>query len=286
MGEDYYEPPLSQAEIGGRRFTWREAGHGPGLPLLLLHGIGSNARAWAGQFAGLSGRRRVIGWNAPGYGGTTPLASHWPSPDDYAGAALDLADHLGLRVFVLIGQSLGAVVAAAIVQRDSARVAALVLTSPASGYGASPADGLPASVESRLIELERSGPEGFAMARASRLLGSQSSGEARAIVRAAMAEVEPHGYAQAARLLAGADLPAAVAGMALPAMVVWGSEDVVTPPASCRAIARAMRNADAIEMPGAGHAVATELPVLYNTTIAPLLDAADRACEERHGSWT
>ena len=34
----------------------------------------------------LAERRRVIAWNAPGYGASAPLAADWPSADDYARA--------------------------------------------------------------------------------------------------------------------------------------------------------------------------------------------------------
>ena len=59
-------------EAGGSVFTYGEAG--AGTPLVLLHGIGSAARAFDDQLAGLSDRLHVIAWDAPGYGGSTALA--------------------------------------------------------------------------------------------------------------------------------------------------------------------------------------------------------------------
>ena len=63
-------------EGGGSVFTCSEAG--AGTPLVLLHGIGSAARAFDDQLAGLSDRLHVIAWDAPGYGGSTPLAPESP----------------------------------------------------------------------------------------------------------------------------------------------------------------------------------------------------------------
>ena len=67
---------------GGSVLTYSEAGEG--TPLVLLHGIGSAARAFDDQLAGFSDRLRVIAWDAPGYGGSTCLAPEAPRASDYA----------------------------------------------------------------------------------------------------------------------------------------------------------------------------------------------------------
>jgi pimeloyl-ACP methyl ester carboxylesterase len=69
-------PGASRRIEGGSVFTYSEAG--AGTPLVLLHGIGSAARAFDDQLAGLSDRLHVIAWDAPGYGGSTPLAAESP----------------------------------------------------------------------------------------------------------------------------------------------------------------------------------------------------------------
>ena len=48
-------------------------------PLVLLHGIGSNARSWTEQLAGLGELRRVVAWDAPGYGDSTAVAPPRPA---------------------------------------------------------------------------------------------------------------------------------------------------------------------------------------------------------------
>src|SRR3546814_6825219 len=60
---------------GGARISYLEAGtENDALPpLVLLHGMGSAARSWRDQLAGLSRDRRVVAWDAPGYGESTPL---------------------------------------------------------------------------------------------------------------------------------------------------------------------------------------------------------------------
>jgi len=265
--------PLRQ----GAGFSWREAGEGHRTPLVLLHGIGSNAGSWAGQFEAFSAERRVIAWNAPGYGSSAHLPAAAPVAEDYGAALWRLMDHLGVVKATLVGQSLGAIMATAAARIAPSRVAALVLASPATGYAVPAGAELPETIARRICDIRELGPEEMAERRAMRLVTGRASPEVRALVRQAMASVNPQGYEQAVRLLAGSDLPALLDGVELPGMVLWGGEDVVTPPAGCRRIAEAFRGARGVEIQGLGHAFATEGPAQFNEAIRPVLAAVDRA---------
>jgi pimeloyl-ACP methyl ester carboxylesterase len=270
-------PPLRRVQVGGAWRAWREHGAGSGLPLLLLHGIGSNARLWAGQFGPLGRTRRTIAWNAPGYKGSDPLPLDWPTPAHYAEAAVRLLDHLAIDRCVVVGQSLGAVMAVGLEAVAPDRVAALVLASPAAGYAVSPGEALPPAVQSRIDDIRRLGPEAMADLRAPRLLSESASYAARELVRQAMAELEPQGYSQAARLLASADLVKAVATVRIPVLTIWGSADVITPPDRCRMVAEAAPGQNMLELEGPGHAMPAEAPELFNPAVAGILRLADAA---------
>ncbi|MBT0668153.1 alpha/beta fold hydrolase [Novosphingobium profundi] len=263
--------PLRQAA----GFSWREAGQGGGVPLVLLHGIGSNAASWLGQFEAFSAERRVIAWNAPGYGETAHLPVAAPVARDYGQALWRLLDHLGVGRCILVGQSLGAIMATAAARLEPTRVAALILASPATGYAVPAGGDLPETIVRRISDIHELGPEGMAQRRAMRLVTDGASPAVRALVRGAMAAVDPKGYEQATRLLAGSDLPALLEGVTLPGLVLWGAEDVVTPPAGCRRIADAFVGARQAEVPALGHAFATEGPQQFNEAIRPILLAAD-----------
>lgn len=277
----YHLPPLVESVVAGRRQSWRASVPRPpsasaALPLVLLHGIGSNSRCWAGQFAGFGDERPVYGWNAPGYAGSDPLPMAAPVAADYAAAALDWLDHLGIERCVLIGQSLGAIMATALARMAPRRIAALALASPASGYGVPAGAPLPAKVAARIDDLRKLGPQGLADARANRLLTGRASAKARAIVHAAMAEIVPHGYEQAVRLLAGSDLLADIRGLTVPTMVLWGAEDVVTPPDGCARVADAAAAAYRVELADGGHAFASEIPEAFNAAVRPLIAEAEQ----------
>lgn len=254
-------------------FNWREAGEGDGLPLVLLHGIGSNAGSWVGQFEEFARERRVIAWNAPGYGTSAPLGQASPVARDYAAALWAFLDARGVGRCHLVGQSLGAIMATAAARISPSRVASLVLASPATGYAVPPGGVLPETIARRISDVHDLGPQGMADARAMRLVTDRASPKVKALVHAAMASVNPVGYEQAVRLLTVSDLPGLLKGITRPGLVVWGAEDIVTPPAGCKRIAEAYVGAQGLEIPGFGHAFATEAPDEFNAAIRPIISA-------------
>lgn len=264
------------AVAGGARVAIRS--HGPARantgelpPLVCLHGIGSGSASWLGLAGALPGDVGLLAWDAPGYGESTPLPMPHPTAGDYAVRLRATLDALALERCILVGHSLGALMAtpAAI---DDDRVAALVLISPAQGYGS------PDKVErrekvrrERLDSLDREGIAGLAAGRSPRLVSTGASDLARAWVHWNMARLNDGGYRQAIELLCGGDLLADVGRLAdrrladrlpagrLPIVVACGEADVVTPPDGCETVAR--RCGVALQrLPGLGHACYVEGP--------------------------
>ncbi len=105
---------------------------GSGIPLTLLHGISSGAASWHKQMA-LPGYR-VLAWDMPGYGESPMLAAAPANAGDYADALARMLDRAGVEQTILVGHSLGALVAPP--RREyPQRVLYLVLADVAQGYG-------------------------------------------------------------------------------------------------------------------------------------------------------
>ena len=121
---------------GDAVFSFLEAGSGEAL--VLLHGIGSAAVSFRPQLEGLSTRLRVIAWDAPGYGASTPLAMTHPEAGDYAAALHAWFGALGIERCHLVGHSLGTLIAARFAAEQPKRVLSLTLASIASGHGRLP----------------------------------------------------------------------------------------------------------------------------------------------------
>ncbi|WP_431276113.1 alpha/beta fold hydrolase [Variovorax ureilyticus] len=260
--------PARSVPVRGGVVSVRECGAGPAL--VCLHGIGSGAASWLDTALLLESDARLIAWDAPGYGASTPLTADAPKAADYAERLLGLLDAMEIESCVLVGHSLGALTAASAARPGSplaARIKRLVLISPAAGYGTRPEASQRVRTE-RLGTLDKLGVAGMAAHRSGRLVSDNASELARQWVRWNMSRLNDRGYRRAVELLCGADLLADLPP-AMPVRVACGELDVVTTPAACEEVAR--RCGVALELlPGAGHASYVERP----TVVAPLLREA------------
>ncbi|MGH8821140.1 MAG: alpha/beta fold hydrolase, partial [Rhodoferax sp.] len=245
----------------GAAISVRECGAGPAV--VCLHGIGSGAASWLETAALLVPEARVIAWDAPGYGASTPLTMAAPRATDYAQCLCRMLDALQIDRCVLVGHSLGALVAAAAAHAGhplARRIDRLVLISPARGYGAAERLAQSGKVRAeRIGALADLGVAGMAARRSGRLLSDGASELARQWVRWNMGRLHEGGYRQAIELLCGDDLLAYLPP-AMPVRVACGALDVVTTPAACAEVARAC--GVTLELiADAGHACYVEQPV-------------------------
>lgn len=272
-------PARAVAVGGGAWVSVRECGEPFGLPLVCLHGIGSGAASWLETAQILAPRARLIAWDAPGYGESTPLPQAVPTGADYAQRLHALLDALKIERCVLVGHSLGALMAAP-AARDEKRVAALVLISPAQGYGAPGREAERQRVHAeRMGTLDELGIAGMAAKRSGRLVSEHASPVARAWVRWNMARLNARGYRQAIELLCGGQLLEAVAALresrqGLPLTVACGELDVITPPAGCALVAQ-QGGVPLTPIARAGHASYVEQPAAVAALLGGVLDSAN-----------
>jgi 2-succinyl-6-hydroxy-2,4-cyclohexadiene-1-carboxylate synthase len=177
---------------------------GVGRPLLLLHGFTGSARAWAAQIEVWSETHRVIAPDLLGHAGSE-------APEDPARHALDrqaaeLADLLGLldaTPAAVVGYSMGARLALALVVAHPDVVDGLVLESPSAGIRDPEARRQRRLADEQLAqELERDSIEAFVDGwEALPLFASQASvsEDARATLRHERLRHEPRGLAASLR---------------------------------------------------------------------------------------
>jgi len=262
--------PARQIELANQRvLSYREAdgaAANDALPLVLLHGIGSGAASWVQQLEALGANRRVLAWDAPGYGMSTPVAPESPVAADYASVLTEWLDALHIERCVLVGHSLGAIIAGAFAAVHPQRVSGLLLLSPAGGYGAACAEVRETKRDQRLAMLNELGPQGLADKRSANMLSSHASDEARTWVRWNMSRVIDRGYAQATHLLANADLAADLARFKGRVNVAVGADDTITTPAACERLAL-VAGTQLQVVPRAGHAGYIEASAAYTAII-------------------
>lgn len=254
----------------GARVAVRERGGRSAAPaLVLLHGISSGAASWLHAVLPLPASQYVLAWDAPGYGSSTPLPQDAPQAEDYALRLHEVLQALEVSRCVLVGHSLGALMACAYARLPQAvAIERLVLISPARGYGGSPEDAARVRRD-RTDALNTQGVEGLAARIPQRLLSAQASDDAREWVRWNSARLQPRGYLQAVEMLCNSQLGTVPAG--IPAEVHVGAADVVTTPAGCAEAARSL-GASFHTIEGAGHASPVEQPA----AVAALLQGEPR----------
>ena len=191
------------------------------------------------------------------------------SMEAFASDALALLDALKISQTGLGGVSMGGYVAMALVRLDPARVSRLVLIDTQCGADD---DAGKARREATALELEAKGMEPVVEAMLPKLLAAKASDEVRRRVEAMMRTVDPKSAAAASRAMATrGDSREILSRFAGPALVVVGTEDVITPPAKAAELAALLGGSRRVELEGAGHLSNLEKPEAFNTALSEFL---------------
>ncbi|CAJ95525.1 2-succinyl-6-hydroxy-2,4-cyclohexadiene-1-carboxylate synthase MenH [Cupriavidus necator] len=264
-----------QVGADGERVAYRSGGS-TGPAVVLLHGISSGAASWLPCASLLAAHARVIAWDAPGYGDSSPLPQARPLASDYAQRLDRLLQALGVQPALIVGHSLGALMAAAYVANARQLPARLLLLSVAQGYGGAGREAQAREVaRQRLEALESLGVDGLAQRGPARLLSEEADPGAQAWVRWNMQRLNPDGYRQAVAMLCGDDIHAYLARRpdALPTQIACGSRDVVTTPPACGTLAERFGLPFSL-IPDAGHACYIDQAAATARLIRSVLDDA------------
>src|SRR4051794_39171420 len=108
--------------------------HGEGDPLICVHGLGCDRRAWALQIQPFSEQYQAVFLDNRDVGQSSLAASDYTTAD-MAGDVLALADHLELERFHLLGISLGGMISQQVALTAPERVRTLTLAVTHGGVG-------------------------------------------------------------------------------------------------------------------------------------------------------
>jgi pimeloyl-ACP methyl ester carboxylesterase len=249
-------------------------GAGAGQPVVLLHAFPLHSGMWVAQRRGLADRCRLITPDLRGFG-RSPAGADVPSVDRMADEVAALLDRLGLDRVVLGGLSMGGYVVMAFLRRHPERAAAVVLADTKAS-----ADPEPARANRERIAQAVLGEAGTRVLLDEVLPGLVGAAtkagrpDVLARVRALMLEARPDAVAWAQRAMA--DRPDSfdtLRGVRVPAVVVVGDEDELTPPADAQAMVQVLPDARLVRIPEAGHLSAMENPDEFTAAIRASLPA-------------
>lgn len=124
-----YGYPVNYVNVRNLKIGYLDQGSG-GQVLLLIHGLGSNAKGWSRNIPELSKQYRVIAVDLPGYGLSSK--DYYPySLSFYAEVLTEMLTELGIDKAVFVGHSMGGQIGIITALTYPERVEKLVLISPA-----------------------------------------------------------------------------------------------------------------------------------------------------------
>ncbi|MET9265439.1 alpha/beta hydrolase [Amycolatopsis sp. NPDC004079] len=230
------------------------------LPLVLLHAFPLDARMWDPVRAPLAERFRVITPDQRGLG-RSPLPETEAEPDlaDAARDVVALLDKLELDQVVLGGCSMGGYLALAVLRLAPERVGGLVLIDTKATADT------PEAAQTRLDVANRAEAEGvkdwLADANLPNLLADTASAGVRARVRELIDAQPPSGVAWAARAMRNRpDSVDLLRETDVPALVIVGERDAITPLAAANTMVEALPDATLAVLPDVGHLTPLEDP--------------------------
>lgn len=242
-----------------------EQGGGDALPIVFLHGVGSDKSVWAPQLDHFGRSRRAVALDYPGYGYSDPAPDEC-SRDDYAAAVLEAMDALGIERAHVCGLSLGGVVAIAMHATAPRRCASLVL---ADSFAAHPQG---EAIYQRSVQGSRdAGMHALAEQRAPLLLAPNTPEAVRRDVIETMAAIDPDAYRIGARAVWLADQRERAAAIASPTLVLVGELDPVTPPPLSEDLAALIAGSTLQVIAGASHISNLDQPQEFNRYVEEFL---------------
>ncbi len=262
--------------IGSRTIAYLDTGPGAShlRTLVLLHAFPLGAGMWEPQMRDVPPGWRLITPDLRGFGGTTDPDVASAVMDDYAQDAIDLLGELGITRAVVGGCSLGGYATFAVLRRAPELVEAVVLADTRAGADSQEAR---ANRRSMLALVDREGPSGVAREMMPKLLGAttrHNNATVESTVRRFIKQQSPDALRGAIlRMMERPDSTPTLDTVRVPALVVVGEEDELTPVAESRRIAEAIPGARLEVIPGAGHLPNLEQPVAFNAALSAFLTA-------------
>lgn len=242
----------------------RDAAAHEHLPLVMLHGLGGNATSFSHQFSAFAPARRVVAWHAPGYGNSDVVDA---TGNVYANRLLAFLSAIDIERCVLLGHSMGGMLAGKVIDIAPARVAALILSCTHGGYASDGAAPISTGQQKRLDELRLLSAEEYGLARAKAMSAANATPEAVDALKAIAAQTRYEGLEAAIKMINGLNNLEALGHYGGPTLIIDGDEDRVIAAVKREALHDAMPEASRIVVEGAGHAPYLEKPQAYNQAL-------------------
>lgn len=241
------------------------SGPASGPAVVLLHALGTNLTIWDQVVSLLPPTLRILRYDHRGHG-----QSDAPQPPYTMGALIRdaerMMEHFALTDAVVVGLSLGGMVAQGLAVKRLDLVRGLVLSNTAAKIGT------PAVWAARIEQVQMAGLEAYADPAMERMFGRRwrdVPGMPR--VRKMLIDTPPQGWIGCAAAIAGTDFYTPTAGLTLPTLAIAGANDGTTPPDLVRETAELIRGHRWHLMRGVGHLPMVDKPAEFTALLDTFL---------------
>lgn len=244
--------------------------------VVFLHGVGGGRQGWAQQQAHVAALGwRSLAWDMPGYGDSAMV-----TPYDFehlARALWQMLDVARIQQAVVVGHSMGAMVALQAWTQKPERITGLLLAASSPAFGYTDGDFQKQFLAQRLAPLEAGKTMGDIADTLIPTMAAPGSGEAKLIplsmksAHQSMSAVPPDTYSAALHALVQFEQRAALPTITVPVLCLAAEHDRTAPPTVMERMAQKIPGARYACLAGAGHLLHYEQPEAFNAELEKFL---------------
>ena len=253
-------PDLKYLSYKQGQIAYRETG--TGQTLFFLHGMNGNSKSWENLFYSLSSSFRVIAWDAPSFGGSDVFGDNI---EEYKNAAKALIETLKLKKIILIGHSMGGLIASQLAYDNDVSVSGLILSSTHLGFGCKKGEPLMERYANRLKTFSTKLSDiDYAMERAQRNTPEGTSESVIKFLANVALDIRKESIRDGGRMSQETDNTNICKDLKVPVLILSGGKDTVISTEMHASLIAALPRAHKVVFPKAGHASFAEYPDQFN----------------------
>jgi pimeloyl-ACP methyl ester carboxylesterase len=253
-------PELKYLSYRQGQIAYRETG--TGQTLFFLHGMNGNSKSWENLFYSLSSSFRVVAWDAPSFGGSDVFGDNI---EEYKNAAKALIETLKLKKIILIGHSMGGLIASQLAYDNDVSVSGLILSSTHLGFGCKKGEPLMERYANRLKTFSTKLSDiDYAMERAQRNTPEGTSESVIKFLANVALDIRKESIRDGGRMSQETDNTNICKDLKVPVLILSGGKDTVISTEMHASLIAALPRAHKVVFPKAGHASFAEYPDQFN----------------------
>lgn len=239
--------------------------------VFLLHGVGGGKEAWADAMQALVGAGfRAIAWDMPGYGGSQGIVPY--NNKGLARALEALIDHTGAKTNIVLGHSMGGLIAQEAYAWLPQKIHGLILSGTSPSFGKPDGTWQQQFLQARFAPLDAGrGMASLAPELVRSMVGPDAGEAVIAQAAAIMACVPEASYRAALSAIVSFNRLDNLANIKVPTLCMASEHDKNASPGVMQRMAEKIPGSQYLCLPGAGHLANMEQPAAFNAAMLAFL---------------